>query len=404
MNEHVGHSLPSWATEASLGIFIHWGPYSVPAWAVPSGVSGSVPEEEWFAHNAYAEWYANTIRINGSPAAQHHFSTYGDMPYDGFLDLWRAEQYQPAEWAGLFKAAGADYVVPVTKHHDGVTLWDAPGSGQLNTVRRGPKRDLLQPLADAVRAEDMRFGVYYSGGLDWSVTELPPQETFDSVTALRPNDEAYAAYATAHVRDLIDRYQPSVLWNDIEWPDAGKSNGTIAELFAYYREAVPDGIVNDRWGTDDWDFRTSEYALDAHHETGTGWEHNRGLGFSFGYNQLEDESTTLQPRELARQYADIVSRGGRLLLNVGPDAAGRIPAVQRRTLEGIAPWMARVKPTTAGRELLKEADIAVTFPNGTNGWWRGWSTRGAVVVVTDEPDVEVVSRQGRKVQVIELPV
>ena len=155
--------LPQWARDASLGVFVHWGPYSVPAWAEPTGALGAVPDDEWFAHNAYAEWYANTIRIEGSPAAEHHAHEYGGAPYDAFLDEWRAEAYDPGDWARLFRAIGADYVVPTTKHHDGVALWDAPGSGDLTTVARGPRRDLIGPLAEAVRAEGLRFGVYYSG-------------------------------------------------------------------------------------------------------------------------------------------------------------------------------------------------------------------------------------------------
>ena len=127
-----------------------------------------------FRHNAYAEWYGNTIRIPGSPAAEHHREVYGDAPYDDFLDAWTAERFDPTAWAELFAAAGASYVIPTTKHHDGIALWDAPGTGTRNTVHRGPRRDLVQEIADAVRAVGLRFGVYYSGGLDWSVSNFPP--------------------------------------------------------------------------------------------------------------------------------------------------------------------------------------------------------------------------------------
>jgi hypothetical protein len=78
------HSLPQWFAQASLGIFIHWGPYSVPAWAEPPGALGVVPDTEWFTHNAYTEWYYNTIRIPGSPASKHHQQVYGGAPYDDF--------------------------------------------------------------------------------------------------------------------------------------------------------------------------------------------------------------------------------------------------------------------------------------------------------------------------------
>ncbi|GAA2148717.1 alpha-L-fucosidase [Glycomyces algeriensis] len=393
--------LPDWAQEASLGIFIHWGPYSVPAWAEVDNTFGEgEPEGGWFKHNSYAEWYANTIRIEGSLAAAHHAEVHGSAPYEDFLDKWRAEAYDPAAWAKLFAGLGTDYVVPVTKHHDGVTLWDAPGSAGFNTVDRGPRQDLLAPLAAAVRQEGMRFGVYYSGGLDWKFAPTPPLQFGDDLHRTRPVDAAYAAYATAHVRDLIDRFAPSVLWNDIEWPDAGKEDGSLAGLMAHYRTVVPDGIVNDRWGADVWDFRTSEYSQFAQHETGSGWEHNRGLGLSFGYNRVEDEALTLSPRALAQHYADVVSRGGRLLLNVGPDASGRIPDVQLRTLNGVAPWMRAVKPYTLDRS-APDAAVAVAAPDG--GWHRAWLSGGRLVVVADDPGAVRVSGFGGEIVPVALP-
>jgi alpha-L-fucosidase len=170
----LARPLPAWLASAKLGIFIHWGPYSVPAWAEPTGALGAVPEAEWFPHNPYAEWYANTIRIPGTPAAQHHHEVFSDAPYDDFLDQWTASNFNPAAWARLFVEAGASYVIPTTKHHDGVALWDAPGTGTRNTVHRGPRRDLIGEIADAVRKAGLSFGVYYSGGLDWGVTDFPP--------------------------------------------------------------------------------------------------------------------------------------------------------------------------------------------------------------------------------------
>lgn len=394
-------SLPEWARDASLGIFVHWGAYSVPAWAEPTGALGAVPDDEWFAHNAYAEWYANTIRIEGSPAALHHAREHGGAPYEALLDEWRAESYDPADWARLFGAVGADYVVPTTKHHDGIALWDAPGARDLTTVARGPRRDLIGPLAEAVRAEGIRFGVYYSGGLDWAFTGGPPHRSSEDIELQRPKGADYNDYAFAHVVDLIERYEPDLIWNDIDWPDAGKQPGphSIETLLTRYRAAVPDGVVNDRWGAPVGDYATSEYAHDTDNEAGAGWEHCRGLGFSFGYNRVEDESLTLSARELARLYADVVARGGRLLLNVGPTAAGEIPAVQRRTLEGVAPWMTAIKPHTIGRGILGADEVEVTDA----AWWRGWATPDGVVVVVDGPAASARSLGGRPVTLVVLP-
>jgi alpha-L-fucosidase len=333
--------VPAWFRGAGLGIFVHWGAYAVPAWAEPTGELGAVDDTTWFAHNPYAEWYANTTRLDG-PAREHHREVFGGAPYDDLLDAWRAESFDPADWLDLFARAGARYVVPTTKHHDGIALWDAPGTGARNTVHRGPRRDLVAELAAATRAAGLRFGVYYSGGLDWAVTDLPPIASGPEVTGLRPVDAAYAAYAALHVRDLVDRYSPDVLWNDIEWPDAGKRAGSLGllELFEHYYATVPEGVVNDRWGDTHFDYRTSEYQHGLANETGDAWENCRGIGLSFGHNQVEDASHVLDGPAVVRHLVDVVSRGGNLLLNVGPAADGTIPELQRRTLEQLAGWMA----------------------------------------------------------------
>lgn len=157
MSNSIWHDLarptPLWFEQAKFGTFIHWGAYSVPAWAEPIGELGTIPLDHWFIHNPYAEWYANTIRLKNSPAAVHHQEAYGGAPYDDFLDQWETTDFDPQDWARLFKAAGADYVIPTTKHHDGITLWDAPGTGDRNTVQRGAKRDQIRDTADAVRAQ-----------------------------------------------------------------------------------------------------------------------------------------------------------------------------------------------------------------------------------------------------------
>jgi alpha-L-fucosidase len=373
--------LPDWFNKARFGIFIHWGPYSVPAWAEPTGALGAVPEDQWFLHNAYAEWYYNTIRISGSPAAEHHQQVYGGAPYDDFIDAWTASKFDSTDWAQLFSRAGAEYVIPTTKHHDGVALWEAPGTGARNTVHRGPRRDLVAEIAEAVRAEGLRFGVYYSGGLDWSITNLPPHTRSAEVRSLRPIDAAYNTYAYLHVTDLVRRYAPDVLWNDIEWPDAGKRGGpySLHAVFEQYYAAVPEGVVNDRWGNTHWDFQTSEYEAHRESEASEVWENCRGIGFSFGYNQAEDEAQSLNGYQLAQHLTDVVSRGGRLLLNVGPTADGRIPDVQRRALEGLGRWMATAGPVLRDSTVVSAAEA----PPGDAPWVRWLSIPEHLVAVVE---------------------
>ncbi|WP_235997122.1 alpha-L-fucosidase [Aestuariimicrobium ganziense] len=333
--------LPEWFRRSKLGIFIHWGAYSVPAWAEPIGPLGAFDPEHWFRHNPYAEWYANTIRIEGSPAQEHHRRVWGGAPYDELLDAWDPVDFDPDDWCALFAAAGASHVVPTTKHHDGIPLWDAPGTDTRNTVQRGPRRDLVGDITRATRAAGMRVGLYYSGGLDWHVADMGPLETDEQVhDSRRPKDAAYHEYAMAHVRDLMDRYDPDVLWNDINWPDAGKNfepNG-LGRLFTDFYAAHPDGLVNDRWGDTHRDYFTTEYEQGRDLENRGTFEHCRGIGYSFGYNTEEDESVSMSGPEVARLLVDVVSRGGRLLLNVGPTGSGSIPDIQRRTLTDLAAW------------------------------------------------------------------
>lgn len=385
--------LPQWYADTPFGIFIHWGAYSVSAWAEPIGALGTIEWETWFKHNPYAEWYHNTIRIEGSPAQEHHREVYGDMPYDGLLDLWQAEKFDPADWAALFRDAGAGYVIPTTKHHDGITLWDAPGTDGRSTVARGPRRDLIAPIADAVRKAGMHFGVYYSGGLDWHVRPMPPHTTDESVHDTgRPKDADYGAYCAQQCRDLIDRYQPEILWNDIQWPDDAKNFGPdgLGTLFDYFYAHVPTGVVNDRYGDTHSDHLTSEYSHQLANEGAKAWENCRGIGYSFGYNQLEDERHYLTGYQIARMLTDIVSRGGHFLLNVGPKADGTLPELQRKALVDLGAWMRTgAKDALYGSRPTNTEDVQP----GAGVWVRGVEKDGTrrLFVDLEEADPKVAA-------------
>ena len=368
--------VPEWFLDAKLGFMVSWGAFSVPAWGEPIGELGTIDDwKEWFKHNPYAEWYYNTIRIEGSPAREFHKKNFNDCDYDDLLDMWKAEKFQPDEWAKLFAYAGAQYIVPLSKHHDGITLWDAPGTGTRNTVHRGPKRDLIGDIATAVRKAGIRFAVYYSGGLDWEVTKTLPAISDNNQGnggMQRPVDAAYSMYAYKHVIDLIDRYKPDVLWNDIQWPDFSKREGeySLAALFDYYYKEVPHGVVNDRWGKEThFDYETSEYQFMADSENAPAWENCRGIGLSFGYNQVESEQHSLNTESALRHFLDIVSRGGNFLLNVGPTAAGEIPEIQKKVLMGVGDWMAINSGAVYATRAIKEIPA-------TDTPWVRWAKKG----------------------------
>ena len=364
-----GRACPAWFAQPQLGIFIHWGLFSVPAFAPRGANIHDLLRDDYDnvnAHTPYAEWYQNAASIAGSASAAHHAAHYGDAPYADFRQTFDASAtaFDANAWADLFAASGASYIVFVTKHHDGYCLWP---SEIAHPHRPGwhTKRDFVGELADAVRARGMRFGLYYSGGLDWTFYHHPIRDLGDMLACV-PTSDAYCAYASAQLKELITRYEPSVLWNDIAWPD----KADVPDLFAHYYRTVPDGVINDRWlGERKWfasladpairkgyndkmkavfaasggtlsmgdpahcDFRTVEYGLGTI-PAAQKWEACRGVGLSFGYNQNEAAEDYLTPEALALARADVAEKGGNFLINIGPMADGTIPEIQRKALLG----------------------------------------------------------------------
>jgi len=377
------HPVPAWFEDAKLGIFIHWGLFSIPAFAPRlQHVSDAFTEHYRLASvmTPYTEWYQNAIRVPESPSAEHHEREWQGRPYADFKKDFELglEAWDPAEWARLFKRAGARYVVLVTKHHDGFCLWP---SEIKNPHKEGwtTERDVVGELAAAVRAEGLRFGVYYSGGIDWSFNTDPVRTLVEFIGSVPGGD--YPAYAEAQVRELIERYEPSLLWNDISWPTPLPA---MLELFADYYEAVPEGVINDRWMHRNWplklislapvqrladywlerrirkqsakgeysqglvpplpahcDFRTPEYTSFPD-IVKRKWECTRGMSPSFGFNRRDEEEHYEDPTELVRSFIDSVSKNGNLLLNVGPKGEdASIPVMQRSRLELLGSWLDR---------------------------------------------------------------
>jgi alpha-L-fucosidase len=369
--------VPPWYDDAKLGIIIHWGPYAVPAWAplseeLPLVVAES-GWERWFSHNPYAEWYGNSMLINGSPTQEHHRGRYGRLSrYDTFARDFRQglKEWDPTSWVDPISQSGARYVVFTAKHHDGFLMWPSR--------RRNPRksawqlsRDVIGELSTLFSARGLRFGLYYSGGLDWSFSGAPIR-TLEDLRAATPRSKTYAAYVEAHWRELISRYSPAILWNDIGSPPGID----VLKLLERYYEAVPDGVVNDRFGQVEAadagslpqralaaalglfvlrrmrhpkralaapavrhaDFRTVEYDLVPRGGDGK-WETVRGLGHSFGYNAAEGDAQMLSVAALVHLLADVTARGGNLLLGVGPAADGTLPAAQQERLRGLGEWL-----------------------------------------------------------------
>ena len=331
------HSLPEWYADAKLGIFIHWGLYSVSGWAPLVHPEHDFTSQDYIKNNPYAEWYLNTMRLDGSPTQAYHREHYGaDYDYYNFAPLFdkEIEKWDPQVWAKIFRDAGAKYVVLTSKHHDGFTLWlSSTPNPKLPADRQHASRDIVGELSTAVRNQGMRMGLYYSGGYDWTFVPGPIREKED-YEKVKPQSDAYGRYADAQVRELIARYRPSVLWNDIDYPKSGHP----LEIMAEYYNAIPDGVVDDRFGVKHSDFKSPEYqTLDR--ISPEKWEECRGLGRSFGYNRAEGEAETIAPDHLIYLLVDIVSKNGNLLLDVGPEADGTIPPVQMERLQALGAWL-----------------------------------------------------------------
>jgi len=335
--------LPSWFGDAKLGIFVLWTPSAVPAFAPladPSTPSvGELP---------YSEMYLNSMHIEGSSTARHHAERYGGRPYDDFVREFRegVEHWDPKPWADLFAQAGAKYVILAVKHQDGFLLWP---SKHPNPHKAGwqAERDVVGDLGAAVRARGLRFGALYVGGVDYTFTP-PPFSDGASLQAAIPQHQEYADYVDGHWRELVERYELDVLWNNIGYPVAADP----AALVEWYRERVPDGVTNDRFGPQiarrleagEQDGYTDFTTVSQSDDQGYGpearkWELCRGVGTSFGYNRQEVDEHYASSTELIQELCDCVARGGNLLLGVGPTAAGNVPWSQAKRLLAIGRWL-----------------------------------------------------------------
>lgn len=327
---------PTWFGDAKFGIFIHWGVYSVPAYAPV--IPGKL---------AYAEWYWNAL-TNGrdNPKATpiqtgtwaYHLKQYGaNFPYQDLAPQFRAELFDPDHWADVFARSGAKYVALTSKHHEGFALWPSKEASATwgrpwNAVETGPKRDVLGDLTEAVRKKGLKMGYYYSL-YEW----YNPLWLTDKPRYVRE-------HMTPQFKDLVTRYKPAIIFSDGEW-EQNSDLWHSPELLAWLFNESPvkdDVVINDRWGKDTrhkhGGYWTTEYTPGMSGMDHP-WEESRGMGFSYGYNRAEKLEDYHSGRELVIMLVDLVSRGGNLLLDIGPAADGTIPVVMEERLIQIGDWL-----------------------------------------------------------------
>lgn len=409
------HELPGWYNDAKFGVMVQSGPSSVPAWAVVEGARpGDILAWDYFKNNPYAEWYWNSMKIEGSPTRLYHAETYGaDYPYDNFGEAFddAASGYDLSGWAEIIARSGARYVVLVTKHHDGYCLWP---SRYENPHRPGwhTTRDLVGELTAEVRARGMRMGIYYSGGLDWTFTEDRVISHFFNLYDSVPQSDEYVRYSMDQYRELISLYKPDMLWNDIALPAAFDRWALWAD---YYRQ-VPEGVVNDRWSQNlleqahylailsggeeinplyHFDFFTPEYQLMAAIRL-LKYEVCRGIGYSFGYNRQEEvyADHLLTAEGAVEMLADIVSRNGNLLLSVGPRSDGSFPDACLAVLEGIGAWLSvngdaiyGTRPWSVAEGTADGGEVRVRFTQSRDG-------NALYAILLDRPEGGSVTLEG----------
>jgi alpha-L-fucosidase len=342
------YEAPDWYKDAKFGIFIHWGVYSVPAFG-----------NEWYPRNMYQ---------TGSAEYKHHIATYGPQDkfgYKDFIPMFKAESFDAAAWANLFKKAGAKYVVPVAEHHDGFAMYDSRLS-DWTAVKMGPHRDVIGQLADAVRAEGLHFGVSshrVEHNFFLGVGRTIPSDINDPQYAAfygpahiwlenkqgtpLSNDFTYVSSAWANdwlarAAELVDKYHPDVVYFD--WWIGQPSIRTNLTRFAafYYNSSLKygdhAGVINYK------DYAMQEHSAVLDIERGQlgelrplYWQTDTSVSNkSWGY--INDD-TFKSPESIVHQLIDIVSKNGNLLLNIGPKSDGTIPEPVKQVLLDVGSWL-----------------------------------------------------------------
>ncbi len=315
-----------WWREARFGMFIHWGLYAIPA-------------GEWNGNTNHAEWIRHTAQI---PVEE----------YDKLAEKFNPQRFDARQWVRMAKQAGMKYIVITSKHHDGFALFDSSVS-EFDVAATPFRRDILKELADACAADGVRLCFYHSI-MDWHHPDYLPRRPWEAATrsADGADFDRYATYMKAQLRELLTRYGPiGVLWFDGEWEDTWTHERGV-DLYQFVRGLQPDIIINNRVdkgregmagltrdGGFVGDFGTPEQEVPAAGLPGVDWESCLTMNGNWGYNRADKNFKTTA--ELIRTLCDIASKGGNLLLNIGPTAEGEFPAESVQRLAEIGAWMDR---------------------------------------------------------------
>lgn len=312
----------AWFKDAKLGIFIHWGIYSV------DGI-----DESWSFFNGYI--------------------SHDD--YMKQLDGFTAKKYDPNQWAQLIKNSGAKYAVITTKHHDGVALWDTKES-ELNVVdQTKAKRDLVKPFVEAIRKEGLKLGLYYSL-LDWSHPDYP---NFTREEKRYENDtlrwQRFVGFNFGQLTE-ISQFHPDLYWFDGDWEQSAEQ-WKASEIRELILTETPTAIINSRlqgYG----DYATPEQGVPITKPQSEYWELCMTMNNSWGYQPNDTDYKSLN--QIIRIFVDCISMGGNLLLDIGPKPDGTIPEEQLTILNGLGKWTSKHEKAIYGTR----AGISRDYFNG----------------------------------------
>ncbi len=373
---------PEWFNKQKFGIFIHWGAYAVPAYG-----------SEWYPRHMYmdtANFSAQLHPGKKGPTKEfvHHQKTYGDQKdfgYKDFIPMFKAEKFNAAEWISIFKEAGAKYVVPVADHHDGFAMYDSKTT-RWNSVKMGPKRDVLGELIQEGRAKGLIMGASSHFAFNWSFYNK--KDHFDTTNpeyadlySSKGKDlkeapsEAFKARWWARTKDLIDNYQPDILWFDfmLDTPDFKEYRPKLAAY--YYNKGIEWGkevVLQDKnFDHDAFPEGTVVYDLERGKLPGIRklpWQTDTSIGKNSWCHVSNWESKTTN--QLVDDLVDIVSKNGNLLLNVGPKADGTIPEDQKKILLEMGTWF------KANGEAIYDTHYWKTFGEGPTEVNKGHHSEG----------------------------
>jgi len=312
-----------WFRDARFGMFIHWGLYAIPA-------------GEWNGETGYGEWIRESAHI---PLEQ----------YDKFVDQFNPVRFNADEWVKMAKDAGMKYIVITSKHHDGFGLFNSKQTS-FDVMSTPFKRDILKELSVACKKEGITLCFYHSI-MDWHHPDYLPRRSWETARSTEGADfDHYVSYMKGQLKELLTRYgKLGILWFDGEW-ESTWTEERGKDLYQYVRSYQPDIIVNNRVTTGrsgmaglteteafGGDYGTPEQEIPATGMPGVDWESCMTMNDHWGYNKNDKNFKSTQ--DILRMLADIASKGGNYLLNVGPTAEGVFPQESIDRLKEIGAWM-----------------------------------------------------------------